>query len=148
MEFNSLDFNLDLKNNDKIKVDKDGNKYVNVERYNSNSCLSQIIADNYDLETANIELYSDKYYLIEKQAMEANKNIYNGSRGTAGGRGLANTVLYDGEEFILPELSEKPSENANLEPVTPEPPKLEEVHEEPVQNEPAPENEQQKTETS
>ena len=109
-----MDLNVSMRNYDKVQVDENGSKYVKVEEFNddesSNNCLSRIIMNNYDLDSANIDLYDKNYEEIEKQVMEANKGIYGNSDENADNEERKNTILLDDEKLILPELKkeEKP----------------------------------------
>ncbi len=101
-----------LKDDDRILTDDDGNNYVEVEPWSTNSddnnCLSRIIANSYDLEAMGIEMYSDEYYALEQAVMDANPDIYGtedgGWRTEVGGEGRENAVLYTGDKIILPDF--------------------------------------------
>lgn len=104
-----------LKEDERIKEDEDGNKYVNVESYvdddnTNNGSLSRIIANSYDLEALGIDSFScAKYQELEKLVMDANPNIYGDADGVGGNDYLSGyegernyKILYDGDKLVLP----------------------------------------------
>ena len=117
-----------LRNDERIKEDENGNKYVEVEKYNfgntPNDCLSNIVKNSYDLEQMGIQEKSQDYSTLLKVIMDKNPDVYGTEeqsvRPTAGGIGRENSVLFKGDKIILPEFKIEP-------PTKPEPPqKLEE----------------------
>ncbi len=96
-----------FKDDERLKEDENGNKYVTVEAYgtvkNGNDCISRIINNNYDLKAMGMT-----YQEVEKAVMDANPDIYGTEAG--GGRNRIfdgsrhNSVLYTGDKIILPQL--------------------------------------------
>ena len=97
----------------RIKEDKDGNKYIEVEAWKAedggNDCLSRIIENCYDLEALGIEPYSEEYFALEKAIMDANPEIYGDENGE-GGRPLLeghdgerhSKIIHPGDKIVLP----------------------------------------------
>ena len=100
-----------FKRDNRIKRDKDGKKYVNVEGWsekgNRNDCLSKIIQNSYDLNKMGIKIDSSEYKALEKAIMDANPDIYNGKRMQMGGTGRNYAVLYTNEKVYLPDYNKQ-----------------------------------------
>ncbi len=111
----SKDIKTILKNDERIKEDENGNKYVEVELWNNsenaNDCLSNIVKNSYNLEQMGINEHSKEYNNLLTAVMNANTDIYGTEdesvRPTAGGIGRENTVLYNGDKIKLPEFEYK-----------------------------------------
>ena len=99
--------NTVFKDDERLKEDENGNKYVTVEAWgsakNGNDCLSRIIKNNYDLKAMGMT-----YQEVEKAVMDANPTIYGTESGGGRNRILDgsrhNSVLHTGDKIILPQL--------------------------------------------
>lgn len=104
-----LGFDVISTDDDKIKYNDDGSAYVEVEEWSSgsgkNDCLKRIIENNYDLEAMGIKKYSEEYYALEKEIMDANPHIYGEDSGRKSRTGDRNeTYLHTGDKMNLPGL--------------------------------------------
>lgn len=95
-----------LNNDPRIQQDANSQKFVNVETWgsgeNANDCLEAIVKNSYNLDAMGIQYGSNEFQSLLNAVMDANPQIYGNSQEGNGNR--ADTVLYDNDKVILPNV--------------------------------------------